>query len=268
MDKIKVSLISYLNSRPFLYGLTHSPLRDEIEIHLDIPAVTAVKLAAHQTDIGLIPVGALPDLEEYRLVSNFCIGAEGAVRTTVLASQVPLEEITTVVLDYQSRSSVLLTRVLAQFFWKKAFQWRDSHAGFENELISGTTAGVVIGDRVFSVEKKYPYLTDLSLEWMKFCGMPFVFAVWAATNPIPEPFLERFNNAIALGIENIPEVEKTEQSRYPDIDIYDYFTKNISYTLNDQKRSGMALFLELAQQVTGNRITGTENSAALQRKKQ
>ena len=131
MNHYSVSLISYLNSRPFLYGLENDPLRDHIRIFLDIPSRTADKLIHHQADVGLVPVGALIDLPGYRIVSDYCIGAVGAVRTVVLASDVPLEEIDCIVLDYQSRSSVLLARVLARFLWKKEYSWENSSTGFE-----------------------------------------------------------------------------------------------------------------------------------------
>jgi chorismate dehydratase len=249
MKKLSVSLISYLNSRPFLYGLEHSPVKDEIRIFLDIPAKTAAKLAAGQVDIGLIPVGALSDLKDYHIVSNFCIGADGQVRTTVLASEVPLEEIETVILDYQSRSSVLLTRVMSHFYWKKTFKWENSCANFEKKLISGKTAGVVIGDRVFAIEKKYPYIYDLAEEWKNFTGLPFVYAVWVAAAPIPADFLGKFNEALVYGIRNFQEVEKSEMSRYPEVDIFDYFTRNISYDFDERKKEGMRKFLEMADQL-------------------
>lgn len=91
--KYKLSLISYLNSRPFVYGLEHSVPGREMELFLDIPSKTAARLVSGEADAGLVPVGALTDLPEYHLVSDYCIGAVGPVRTVVLASEVPLEQI-------------------------------------------------------------------------------------------------------------------------------------------------------------------------------
>ncbi len=249
MNKYNISLISYLNSRPFLYGLENSPIRDEINISLDIPSKTAEKMATGQVDIGLVPVGALTGMKNYRIIGDFCIGAEGPVRTVVLAGCVPIEEIGTVLLDYQSKSSVLLTRILARHFWKKEFRWLGSEPGFEKTAISGSTAGVVIGDRVFGIEKKYPQIVDLATEWNDFTGLPFVFAVWISMHPLPARFLNRFNQAVSFGIESVPEVEKLMQPSYPDVDIYDYFTRNINYMLDERKRRGMHRFLQLAEQL-------------------
>ncbi len=249
MKKHNVSLISYLNSRPFLYGLENSPIKDGINIFLDIPSRTAEKIATNRTDIGLIPVGALADMSGYSIVSDFCIGAEGPVRTVILASKVPLEEVDTILMDYQSRSSVLLTQVLARFFWKREFNWEKSRAGYEKKSISGRTAGVVIGDRVFQVEKMNPFIYDLSSEWMKYTGLPFVFAVWVTKRHLSSTFLDRFNLAIEYGIKSVPEVEKLIKSEYPDVDIIEYFTKNISYAFDERKKAGMNLFMQLAQEM-------------------
>ncbi|HNX78938.1 MAG TPA: hypothetical protein PKJ24_03600, partial [Prolixibacteraceae bacterium] len=62
MGKFKISLISYLNSRPFLYGLEKSPDKEEMELILDYPSQTAAKMLSGQVNIGLVPVGSLSDL--------------------------------------------------------------------------------------------------------------------------------------------------------------------------------------------------------------
>jgi len=249
MDKTRVSIVSYLNSKPFLYGLKKSFIADQIDVSVDIPSDVAAKLRTDNTDVGLIPVGALADLQDYRLIGDFCIGAHGNVRTVVLASDVPFKEIDTILLDYQSRTSVILARVLSHFFWKKIFNFEHTSAGFENDLIRGNKAGVVIGDRVFEMEKKYRYTLDLSEEWVNFTKLPFVFAVWVANKNVSEQFKRNFNLALDLGIKNISEIVKQEQANYPDVDINDYFSRNINFILDDNKMEGMNKFLELSDKL-------------------
>lgn len=249
MEKTRVSIVSYLNSKPFLYGLNKSAVAGQIEISLDIPAKIAAKLTYNMADIGLIPVAALTDLDHYQVITNYCIGAVGKVQTVVLASEVPIAQIDTILMDYQSRSSVLLAKVLAKFFWKKKFAWENTCNDFQNKSIGGKTAGVVIGDRVFDIEKRYKYIYDLGGEWQEFTGLPFVFAVWAANKPIQQTFEEQFNEALAFGVKNIAETVRMEQSNYPDVNIHDYFTQFISFGLDKKKRQGMKKFLELAQKL-------------------
>ncbi|HNF48735.1 MAG TPA: hypothetical protein PLF48_05095, partial [Chitinophagales bacterium] len=110
----KLSAVSYLNTKPFLYGLEHAAIADETEISLDPPAVTAEKLIHNEVDIALIPVAVLPLLKQPKIISPFCIGSNGKVATVCLFSDVPLEEIETILLDYQSRTSVQLVQILCR----------------------------------------------------------------------------------------------------------------------------------------------------------
>jgi chorismate dehydratase len=249
MEKTRVSIVSYLNSKPFLYGLKKSVVAKEIDLSLDIPSKVAAKLAFNLADVGLIPVAGLEDLDDYLIISDYCIGSVGKVKTVVLASEVPLEQVETVLMDYQSRSSVLLAKVLAKFYWKKSFNWENTCNDFQNSSIKGKTAGVVIGDRVFEVENKFRYIYDLSEEWYNFTHLPFVFAVWAANKKVTKSFESSFNAALAFGIGNLAEIIRIEQPVYPNVDIADYFANNISFELDNEKRAGMKTFLELAQKL-------------------
>jgi len=245
MGKIRVSIVSYLNSKPFLFGLRNSFVANQIELTTDIPSRVASKLSRGEADVGLIPVGALDDMQDFRIIGDYCIGAYGNVRTVVLISDVPLNEVETVLLDHESRTSVLLARILARFYWKRQLVFRPAYPGFEADSVTGTTAAVVIGDRVFKVEKKYKYSLDLSEEWVNFTGLPFVFAVWASNRDVSEQFRSNFNEALEFGIKNISEI--VEKDNYPEVDIGDYYFTNLSFPLDEPKKEGMKRFVELAE---------------------
>ena len=249
MDKTRISIVSYLNSRPFLYGLKNSLVSKEIKLSLDIPSKIAAKLAFNLADVGLIPVAGLEDLDDYKIISNYCIGSIGKVKTVVLVSDVPLDQVETILMDYQSRSSVLLAKVLAKFYWQKSFNWENTCNNFQNDSINGNTAGVIIGDRVFDIENKFKYIYDLSEEWFNFTQLPFVFAVWAANKKVPPLFESDFNKALAFGIEQISEIVLIEKKYYPLVDIAGYFSQNISFELDNKKREGMKKFLQLARKL-------------------
>lgn len=255
MEKTRISIVSYLNSKPFLYGLEKSVEAKHFDISLDIPSKVAAKLAYQQAEVGLIPVAGLEDLNEYKIISDYCIGSVGKVKTVVLASEVPLHEVETILMDYQSRSSVLLAKVLARFYWKREFAWENTCNDFQNGKIKGNTAGVVIGDRVFDIENMFPFIYDLSEEWLNFTGLPFVFAVWAAKPGVSAEFEKEFNRSLKYGIENLEKVITAEQNRYPDVDILDYFKQNISFELDKGKKEGMKKFLELARKLEPVELT-------------
>lgn len=248
-NKINVSAVSYLNSKPFIYGLEHSGILEKINLSLDIPSLCAEKLISGQVDLGLVPIAVIPQLKEHHIITDYCIGAIGPVKSVMLYSQVPLRQIKTIVLDYQSRTSVLLARVLARFFWAINPTWEAGIEGYENQ-ITGNIAAVVIGDRTFSMEGNFQYAYDLSTEWEAFSAMPFVFAAWIANKPLESDFTQSLNAALALGIANKEKAaSEWAQKTGSQINLHDYFEKHISYALDERKTNALNLFLRLAAQI-------------------
>ena len=186
MDKIRISAVKYANTYPFIYGLTESGFDKKVILETDHPADCAAKLIAGKVDIGLIPVASLPLLNEYHIISNFCIGTLGDVRTVLLLSNCNFEEIETIYLDYRSRSSVALSKVLAANYWNREYRWMNTSKGFDFKNIGKNQAVVLIGDQCLEYEKSFRQKIDLASEWKDFTGLPFVFACWTANKPIPE----------------------------------------------------------------------------------
>lgn len=243
MDKkIRVGIVSYRNTRPLVYGLKRNAIRDEIDIIEDTPAALAELLINDKIDLGLIPVAAIPDLKVHHIVGDYCIATETEVATVCLFSEVPLDEITKVYLDYQSRSSVALLKWLMKEYWDihpEIIQSRDDSYRIE---IKGTVAGLVIGDRAFEQRKISTFFYDLASEWRSITGLPFVFAAWISTKPLPESFIQRFNEANALGLSHIDEIVAAEHFEL--FDLKKYYSLHMSYKLDERKRKGLALFLE------------------------
>lgn len=242
--KVKISIVSYFNTLPFRYGIKHSELFAKIDLQEDIPSICAQKLKFNQVDIGLVPVALLPELDNYEIITDYCIGANGKVDSVKLYSQVPLNEIKSVTLDYQSRSSIKLTKVLNKFYWKQNFEFKDAKPGYEQN-ISGTNAAVVIGDRTFALNGTFKYEFDLAEEWKKITSLPFVFAAWVTTSDIDKNFVDEFNKVLDDGIKNIDEAIKESQITHPkNFDPGDYLSNKISYNFDDKKREALQLFLK------------------------
>ena len=247
--KIRISIVSYLNSKPFINGLKNIKFNLPIEISEDIPSICAEKLISGKADIGLVPVSILPKLKNHSIISDYCIGADGAVNSVLLLSEVPLNEIKSILLDYQSRTSVLLARVLAKKFWKINPKWEDTSSDFEKN-IRATTAGVVIGDRALVMKNNFPYVYDLAAEWKLFTGLPFVFACWVSMLELEKDFLSDFNEALKNGISTISEIAKKESSsEFSEVEIIQYLTKFIDYNLDEPKKKALKLFLQMAKDI-------------------
>ena len=244
MQAIKISAVSYLNAQPFIYGIQQSELSNTIEIELDTPANCAHKLLHNKVDIGLVPVAIIPHLKESFLLTDYCIGAVGAVNSVMLYGEVPLASIKKIYLDYQSKTSVALVKILAKNYWKINPQWVDAEINYENN-IKENTAAVIIGDRTFELKNKFNYAYDLAEEWGKLTGLPFVFACWVSNKKLSVEFTDAFNKANKFGVDNIEKmIDEWGLNRKYTIDVKEYLTKNISYNLDAAKQEGMKFFLE------------------------
>ena len=242
--KIRVGAVSYLNTKPLLYGLQQHAVYNNIELIEDYPANLAKSLKDNTIDIGLVPVAVIPGLVESYIISDYCIGANGPVASVCIFSQVPMESITSVYLDYQSKTSVNLARILLKNYWKQDVLLLEAPSNFM-DLIDGSTAAVIIGDRALEKYNSYAYRYDLAEAWINYTGKPFVFATWVANKPIDEVFIANFNEANKLGLNNIDTVVEQLSHKNISYDLHTYFTKNISYTLDAAKKEGMAQFLSL-----------------------
>src|ERR1700761_3065588 len=172
--KIRISAVSYTNTKPFIYGLQHSGMPQKIELSLDNPTDCAQKLIDDVVDIGLIPVAATLSLPKWEIISDYCIGAEGPVNSVFIFSNCEIKNIKTLQLDPQSRSSNNLARVLLKNYWKTDYLMIENAADYTTSN-DPNTAFVLIGDRTFGKKDKYPFVYDLAEEWRKFTGLPFVF---------------------------------------------------------------------------------------------
>ena len=244
MNLIRISAVSFLNTYPFIYGLKNSSVIDKIDLSVDIPSICARKLLDGTVDIGLVPVTAMSALNFCDIISPYCIGAIQKVRTVMMFSKAQLIDLKKIYLDYQSNTSNQLIKVLSTFYWKIKVEFEMIEPDQSVELTENE-ARVVIGDRVFEFEKKYPFVFDLAEEWNRFTNLPFVFAAWVSNKTIDIDFKNEFNEALKDGINSIDRMlaENFQQvNSFPGVDTY--YTQNISYQLDNLKEEGMKLFFK------------------------
>ncbi len=239
--KIRVAAVSYLNTKPLIYGFEQGMMQDEIDLVTDIPANIADMLIKADVDLALVPVATIPLMREYHIISDYCIGCNGEVASVCLFSDVPLQEIETILMDYQSRSSVELLKILLKEHWKISPKLVAAEKNYE-ENINGTTAGLVIGDRAFIQRKKSKYIFDLGVVWKELTGLPFLFAAWIANKKLDESFIEKFNKANAEGFNHLNEI--IDANTCKEYSLEKYYKENISYNLDYEKRYALELYLK------------------------
>jgi chorismate dehydratase len=238
--KVKVGAVSYLNTKPLIYGLQNGMMGDEIELLMDYPAKIAAALLDGKIDLGLIPLAVLPKMPDFHIISDFCIGATGNVASVCLFSDVPINQIKAILLDYQSRTSVALLKILLKEFWKIEPELINTTENYRH-LITGTTAGLVIGDRALEQRSVSKYIYDLAGTWIEYTKLPFVFAAWVSNKKLTQHFITQFNEANKFGFDHLQEI--IHQNPFPQYSLEKYYTENISFNLDSQKKAGLQLFL-------------------------
>lgn len=234
--------VSYLNTKPFIYGINSKLNPQDYKISLAHPADCAAALIKQEADIGLVPVAVIPDLPNYQIVSDFCIGCDGEVETVCLYSDVPVEDIEVIYLDYQSRTSVNLIKIIARELWEIQPVWKNATEGFIDK-IKGTTAGLVIGDRAFDLNDRYQHSYDLGKAWKKLTGLPFVFACWVGKKNISSHVLESFNEALMFGVQQKMEVVDSQETA-DSVNLKKYLEERIVFGMTEDMKQGLNTFFK------------------------
>ncbi|MBX9783536.1 MAG: menaquinone biosynthesis protein [Chitinophagaceae bacterium] len=243
LSKIKIGAVSYLNTKPLLYGMQNETFLQTHELVLDYPAHIADMLKAGTVDVGLVPVAMLPQLPQYFIVSDYGIAADYDVASVCLFSEVPVGKIEIIYLDYQSRSSAALLKILMKEFWGINPQLAEARDETYRTKINGTAAALVIGDRAFEQRRLSTYVYDLAAEWRAMTSLPFVFAVWAGIKPMNAQWINNFNAVNAAGLQKLDEI--AEAQKFSQFDLKKYYSHHIAYELTPARKNGMIKFLEL-----------------------
>jgi len=248
----KVSVVSYINSYPFVYGLEHFKSRYKYKLDLCEPSQCAKNVLEQNTDIALIPAGALPDVEkEYTMLPNFCIGAQKSVSSVLLLSNSAIKNVNKIYLDTHSITSVKLVKLLAKYFWN--IQPEYVNLSIQHDIqISEKEAVLIIGDKCFDVRNKFAYVYDMFDEWQAFTNLPFVFAVWVAKKQIDALETSHFEEALAFGIahkEAALELYLNAEKKKDFAFYVNYISHNINYFLDNKKQEALSMYLNFIKNI-------------------
>lgn len=233
-------MVSYHNTLPFIEGFK---LMNEKKFNLffDTPSMCSKNFIEGKCDIALMPIGSLLHIENYNLITDYCIGCDGAVRTVTVLSNDSITELDEIYLDGDSKTSSILVQIIFKELLKKKIVFTSD---FNHEFLPGKNKGILaIGDKVFDHENDFKYSYDLGLAWKKLTGLPFVFAVFVSKDDLDSETSKSLNDALKKGIDSI---HTLDLSRIEIKDIKTYFLENISYRFDKQKFIAMKQFFEYA----------------------
>jgi predicted solute-binding protein len=242
-----LSAVSYLNTRPLVWGLMSGPQRGQAQLDFDLPSVCAQRLASKEVDAGLVPVieAARQHLTQ---IGSLGIACTGAVRSIQLISKVPIAEIRTLSLDSSSRSSVMLARIILDQAYKVSPETTVMTPDL-TAMLGKSDAALIIGDPALRIDPNAGGLhsLDLGQAWFDLTGLPMVFAIWAGHQQQPElaKVLEASYEYGKAHLHEIVMAEAAERNIWPGL-AYKYMNDIIQYELTDDHKRGMKLYIDEA----------------------
>jgi chorismate dehydratase len=251
--KIRIGAVSYLNTRPLVWGLQHGRSDPRIELSFDVPARLADRMAAGELEIALLPVVEIARMGEVELVPGLGIVTYGPSRSVLLVARRPIEELSSVALDPDSRTSNALARVLFAEFWKASPAWSLGRPGSLAAALGECDAAVRIGDKaLFEPVPAGCQVHDLAEVWTGASGLPFVYAAWVARPGIVDRDLYRLLHASrregSRAIEQIAQEYRWQGE--PRFELaHEYLTKHILFRLGADETRAMELFFRAAHRL-------------------
>lgn len=250
---MRISAISYLNTAPLMWDFEHGTAGDNFDIAYTLPSQCAAQLAQRTADIGIIPSAAYATIPGLVILPGVAIASKREVRSILLVSRKPMEEIRSVALDSSSLTSAALARVLFEKCWGGGRHFSSLPPDLEL-MLARHDAGLLIGDPALKVDRSQYTTWDLAEEWIRFTGKPFVFAFWAVRQDAAKhsslDLAAIFQESRDHGLEpaTITHISQTWATRVgmTEADVRKYLTSNIHYYLDDDCLDGLRLFYRYA----------------------
>jgi chorismate dehydratase len=249
---IRIGAVEYLNTRPLVYGLEQGLGRGAIELSYAVPSALADRMAEGALDVALLPIVELARLGDLELVPGLGIVTFGASRSVLLVSRRPVEELRSVALDRDSRTSNALTQVLFANVWRREPEFSLGPASLDDAL-AGHDAAVRIGDKaLFEPLPDGALVYDLGEVWTEHTGLPFVFAAWAARpGVVDRTFYRMLHHSRREGskvVRQIADDYEWNGRRHPSI-AFAYLTEHIRFRLGSAELQAIEKFFRAAHEI-------------------
>lgn len=264
MSRIRISGVQYLNTAPLVWGFTHGPLAGKYDLTFTLPAQCAEQLARGDADVAILPAIECQRIPNLVVLSGMAIASKHAVRSLLVVSRVPIEEVQRLALDTSSRATTALVRLLAAGWWARrgARITFSSAAPNLEAMLSECDAALIIGDPALRLAERFDagesllpgrktrlYLYDVVSEWRAWTGCPAVLALWAARqNVVTSELVADFQASKDYGLAHIPEIAANAAATLglPQTHLETYLLENIDYSLDDENRAGLELYFQKA----------------------
>ncbi len=274
LQKLRISIVQYLNTAPLVWGFTNGPLAGKYDLSFTVPSRCAEALRTGAADIAIIPAIEYQRIPNLVVLPDLAIASENRVRSLLIVAKKPIEQVRSIALDRSSRSTQALTRVLAAEHWKIDPEFFETEPDL-SAMLEGADAALIIGDPALrisiAIEKKSTvspqgravcqaatlgitsaeifHVYDVVGEWRKFSSLPAVLAVWAARPEALTPeVLADFAASRNFGLSQIAAISLAgaQELKLPQPELESYLRHNIDFTLGEENRRGLERYFHEA----------------------
>jgi predicted solute-binding protein len=274
---LRISIVQYLNTAPLVRGFTHGPLRGKYQLSFTVPSQCAEALRAGAADVAIIPAIEYQRIDDLVVLPNLSIASKKSVRSLLLVSKKPMEEVTRIALDSSSRSTQVLVCILC------AKRWGIAPECFEADpelpaMLGAADAALLIGDPALRLaldaesngtrdaaeritcpgaiagraEGGALFVYDVVEQWQALTRLPAVLAVWAARPDAATPeVVQDFQQSLGFGLEHLDEIsrEAAQGLGLPVGKLRRYLEENIDYTLDAENLRGLGKYFSYAAEL-------------------
>jgi predicted solute-binding protein len=274
VQKLRISIVQYLNTSPLVWGFTNGPLAGKYDLSFTVPSQCAEALRSGTADIAIIPAIEYQRIPGLVVLPDLAIASRNQVRSLLIVAKKPIEQVRGIALDRSSRSTQAMTRILAAEHWKIDPEFSEEEPDLQR-MLEKTDAALLIGDPALrisiAIEKKSViapegraicqaaslgiigpeifHVYDVVGEWRKLTGLPAVMAFWAARPEIVTPeVLADFQASRKFGITQIAAIalDAARELELPQPALESYLRQNIDFSLGEENRRGLEKYFQEA----------------------
>jgi chorismate dehydratase len=274
VNKLRISVVQYLNTAPLVRGFTHGPLQGKYDLSFTVPSQCAEALRTGAADVAIIPAIEYQRIPNLVILPDLSISSKERVRSLLIVSKSPIREARSIALDSSSRSTQALTKILADGRWLISPQFSEAAPNLA-AMLAASDAALLIGDPALrlalaaeqhvtpgrdgalvctgtqlglpQIPKLHIY--DVVHEWWQLTERPAVLAVWAARPEIATLELAAdFSVSLAFGLAHLPEIcaEAAIELNLPAKELSLYLRTNIDYSLDPENLKGLTEYFSQA----------------------
>lgn len=252
---MRIGYIDYLNCYPLYHHMLEIEPLNDVHIVPGYPSALNRMMAENELDLSPISAAAYAGLRhEVLLLSDFCLSSIGYVRSVILISNAPIEDLQgkRVGLSSASQTSVVLLKILLSKYYdiEPVYVQTPPYPSLSE---SGVDAALVIGNDAMQ-QIRTPYTYDLGDLWLRKTGYPVVFAVVAAQKQSIHDKMHRISSVIksyhrslaCLDLDREALIQKA-QEKYPAItyDIDQYY-RLLEYKFTPRLKDALRFYLDIA----------------------